>query len=110
MEPAVEVYDHPLRFWVRSRKSSRRYLVDLQSYKGHGECDCPDFRKNLEKFLRNGHTPEYAVAMGWVTLSPRDLAEDALRCWHLRKARSFACDVHIRCISQAERLHTTTRP
>ena len=70
------------------------YLVGLSEYNGTGICQCEDFVMRFESLLRRGITAEQALAQKLVRLREGQEPEDALRCWHIRHARSqFADDV-----------------
>ena len=82
--PRPEPYDSPLRYWCWSRRDAEaKHLVQFDSYGFNGECSCPDFRFNLEKYLKQGMTGEQVVAQGFVKLRPGRSVHDALRCQHI---------------------------
>ena len=77
MSPYVSrIVGEPMRFMVRSRRPGVPvYLVDLQSYRGNGQCGCEHFTFRCEPRLVRGSVP-----------SP------ANRCWHIEQARQVFLD------------------
>ena len=113
------MYDGPLRYLCSSRSDpNAEYLVELDSYRGNGQCDCEWFRFKLEQFLKSGMPPEQAVVEGHVSLTVKKTGEvkhmaDALRCAHLIEARrQFADDnipkFHAIAKKQADEARRTT--
>ena len=68
-------YDGVFRCLVRSEKSKRLYLVDLEFFGGIGKCACWQFEYRLQPKIRR--------------LSPqqRERAGDDVRCKHILEAR-----------------------
>lgn len=86
----VTAFDNSFRWWVLSRTNpKKRYLCDVSSYKGNGRCSCPDFLNHFEKFLARGFDAKTVFEANQVELREYHLGiDDALRCWHLCRARS----------------------
>lgn len=88
----VTAFDNSFRWWVRSRTNpKKRYLCDVSSYKGNGRCSCPDFVNHFQKFLDRGFDAKTVWEAGQLGEGLRDYQlgiDDALRCWHLCRARS----------------------
>jgi len=78
------------------------FLVELDSYGGNGECQCEDFTMRMEPLLRRGITAEQALTQKLIRLREGQEPEDALRCWHIRHARSQFCDDVIAAMAQKE--------
>lgn len=96
----VESFDNSFRWWVRSRTSRKRYLVDTSLYNHNGKCACPDFLKHFEKYLARGHDAATVFATGVLgpKLRPYQLGvDDALRCWHICRAQKKI----VSCFSKA---------
>lgn len=111
----AEAYDNVLRYWVPSRTTpGKKYLVQLDSYGANGECECPDFRMNFEKLLKQGVTPEQAVARKLVCLKNKRGETrpkwDALRCFHIIEARAELADLTALVISRNETKHPSAPP
>ena len=76
--------DGTLRYLVKSRtRPDVTHVCELEHYNFNGVCGCESFTMNLEKYLKKGITPEYAVAQKWVKLKNKERPQDALRCPHL---------------------------
>lgn len=111
----AELYDTALRFLVPSESDPHvNYLVELDSFGGNGECDCPafNFPRHGEKFSRRELcarrvTPEQAIAAGWVTMPKSGRMADALRCKHLVSGRDEIATVAIRALSKARGKNAT---
>lgn len=103
--PKPEIFDGPLRWWVRSRSNPKeRYLVQLDAYDGNGTCQCRDFTTRFEKFLKRGYTAELTFAEGWIReLRPWQLnSEDCLRCFHVLEARQAFCSLSVSTVAKHE--------
>lgn len=104
----AELYDTALRFLVPSESDPHvKYLVELDSFSGNGECDCPAFnfpRKGTQFSKRDlcarRVTPEAAVAAGWVKLPDSGRMSDALRCKHIVSGRDEIATVTINFIAK----------
>lgn len=86
----VEVYDHPLRYHVPSRRAAAGvapYLVELDAYDWNGACQCEHFTCRLEHLLKQGLTAEVAFESGLADVPPWGTVEDSLRCFHVHVAR-----------------------
>lgn len=82
--PEPQRYDGPLRYWVWSRtRPGVKYLVELDSYRYNGECQCEAFKFGMEPLLRRGFTPAQAVREKLVRLKENQRPQDALRCPHI---------------------------
>jgi hypothetical protein len=68
----IEPYDPPFRFLVNSFGGGTIYTVDLECYRGNGQCDCENFRFNMEPKLARGADKS-----------------DSLRCKHIQVCRAF---------------------
>ena len=69
-----------LRYLVDSRKRvGVQHCVELDLYDGNGGCTCEDFTFRLEPILRAGAVPN-------------DFEGDALRCDHIKAARTKLVD------------------
>jgi hypothetical protein len=93
-DPApAEPYDDALRWIIPSDSNPHEsYVVELDSYKGNGECQCKWFECRMRPLLARGLTPEIAVAEGLIKLKADQRVEDALRCKHILDAQKrFAC-------------------
>jgi hypothetical protein len=116
MDPAV-FFDHTLRFQVPSGSDPHvTYLVQLDSYSGNGECDCPAFnfpRKkggdSMRTLLAKRVTPEQAFQSGQVNMPKTGRVSDCLRCKHIIDARDQLASAVIRCISHAEKIHSNQK-
>lgn len=106
-DPA-EFYDTALRFLVPSESDPHvKYMVELDSYAGNGECDCPNFNfppKGMEFSKRDlcakRVTPEQALAAGWVKLPKSGRIADALRCKHIVNGRDELATATIETLSR----------
>lgn len=106
----VRVFDSPERMWVRSRRGSKEYLVDLNGYGFNGVCSCPDFKNHFEKYLSRGFSAEQVWESGVLTppteeptLRPYQLGvNDALRCFHICRAISFHSAAYARATHAAK--------
>ncbi len=106
--PKPEQYDCPLRYHVWSRRDDEsKHLVQFDSFDFNGECSCPDFRFNLEKYLRQGLTAEQCVAQGFVKLRPGRSVHDALRCQHIIDALLAFGEKCARVVSNDQKKITT---
>lgn len=112
-DPA-EIYDTALRFLVPSETDPHvKYLVELDSFSGNGECDCPSFN-----FPRHGQpysrremcarrvTPEQAIASGWATVPKSGRVADALRCKHIVAGRDEIATVLIAFLAKHAKKNT----
>ncbi len=81
--PRPEPYDSALRYWVHSRTTDEKYLVQFDAYNFNGYCSCKDFAMNLEKFLKRGVTPEHAIAEKMLKLRPGRSIHSAFMCQHI---------------------------
>lgn len=67
------------RFYVDSvSHPGAPHLVDLESYRWGGQCDCENFKFRKEKDL--------------AALGPKSVPDDSYRCSHIKAARSFYMD------------------
>ncbi len=88
--------DCATRWWVRSRRGTKEYLVDIAAYGYSGQCTCKDFATRFEKFLSRNVSPTQVWEERWLwegdeerNLRPYQLGiDDLLRCWHICRARS----------------------
>jgi hypothetical protein len=89
----AEPYDDALRWIIPSDSNPHEsYVVELDSYRGNGICQCKHFVCRMEPILARGLTPEIAVAEGLIKLKADQRIEDALRCKHILDAQKrFAC-------------------
>lgn len=79
----------PTRFHVLG-SNGIRYLVDLASWSGNGQCGCPHFEYRLEPKLRLGAEPGREM-----------------RCKHLAAARDYALDLTLRQHKNLAKRNTT---
>lgn len=108
---AAEIFDDPLRLWVPSRtKKGKKYLVQLDSFSANGECQCKDFSCRFQALLKQGITPQDAVARGLVKLKKSNGETkhvwDALRCDHIIEGRAEWADLSINAFSHANTKHS----
>lgn len=73
-------YDGVFRCLVRSEKSKRLYLVDLESFSGIGFCGCIDFATRKQPQIEK------------LSARERRASGDTYRCKHLRAARRLRAD------------------
>jgi len=67
------------RFYVDSRSNPNApHLVDLESYRWGGQCDCENFKFRKEPDLSK--------------LPPSAVPDDSYRCSHIKAARSYFLD------------------
>lgn len=60
-QQGVRPHEGLFRYWVKSESVlGKEYLVDLESYFGVGQCDCPNFRFKFEPELAAGVQPDNA--------------------------------------------------
>ncbi len=101
-------YDGDFRFLVPSRQPGEPpYLVELDSYNGNGQCICKDFTMNIEKYLKQGTSPEKAVADGHRKVPAWGTVEDSLRCFHVHVARLRWADLEISAQIDARKTHSS---
>lgn len=109
-EPAV-FYDATLRFQVQSDSDPHvKYMVELDSYFGNGECDCPSFvfRPRGMEFSKRDLCakrvpPHQAITAGWVKMPKSGRVSDALRCKHIVNARDELATAVIKSLVYAEK-------
>lgn len=108
--PRPEQYDSPLRYWVWSRTTEEKYLVQFDMYDFNGFCTCADFGFNLEKFLKNRIKPEDAVAQKLIKLRPGRRVQDAFRCQHICDALIQWGEDAARVASHDQKTRSTATP
>src|SRR4051812_22136675 len=76
VEDVEEIGHEHFRFYVISRADqTHKHLVDLEGYRFNGWCGCERFKFACEPELSRGAKPD-----------------DRLRCWHIKRARSYFMD------------------
>jgi hypothetical protein len=55
--PEVEWVEEMTYFVQSASNAHRQWTVDMRSNRGHGECQCPDFRTRRAKELERGAEP-----------------------------------------------------
>lgn len=99
----VEAGDSSLRWFVRSRTGSERYLVDLGSYNGTGRCSCKHYQTRIEPLIRHMRKPEEAIEAGVLRIQPyHEGAFDAYTCWHIFRARQALAHAFVKALLDAE--------
>ncbi len=99
----VEAGDCSTRWFVRSRTSGKKYLVDVSSYGGNGRCSCRDYEVRMEPVLRNGRKPEEALEAGVLEMREYHLGPwDVCRCYHIMRARDALLDAFVFKLKEAE--------
>lgn len=99
----VEPFDSSFRWFVRSRTSGAKYLVDLSAYGGNGRCSCKSFEVRMQPILSRGKNPADAVEVGILKLQPYHLGPwQACMCHHIIAARSALTDAFISTLRAAE--------
>lgn len=100
--PIKAIVDGYLVYKVPSLSNPKEtYTVDLESYRGHGACDCKDFACRKAPLLDRMITPQQAVRDKLVRVKEGITADMALTCVHIRIAREqFCSDVIAAIIKQ----------
>lgn len=106
--PRAHSFDHVLRYWVPSFTTpGKEYLVQFDSLKGNGECQCKWFETKLRPLLEAGVTAADAVAHDMVHLHEKQRPEDALRCRHIVDGMLTLAEDFTRAVAASE---TETKP
>lgn len=105
----AELYDNITRWEIPSRTDPHtKYVCELRSYGGNGECPCDDFNFRFRKHLALGITPEQALRQGIVEkLRVGQRRADALRCDHLIDAHEQFNQHHLRVYDKLSKAHPT---
>jgi hypothetical protein len=104
----AEPFDDALRWLIPSESNPHEsYVIQLDSFRGNGECQCQHFECRLRPLLSRFISPEEAVSRDLVKLKKGMRVEDALRCKHIIDAQKrFACAM-VNALSHARKAHTT---